>query len=343
MLRRSFLAALAAVTISVAAAPAAWAGRDVLVVDLVDEPSSLDPHIQWNPDSYFVYRNIFDNLVTRDDDGKIVPQIATAWRQISDTEIEFDIRQGVKFHDGTALGVDDVVFSVHRIIDPELKSPQLSQFNRIDKAVAIGTDKIRIVTKGPYPVLLAQLVKLSIVPKAYVEKIGRDEFNLKPIGSGPYRFAGWQRGVRVTLEANADYWGVKPGFPRAEFNAVRDVATRVANLRSGRSDLVVTLGPDQAAELKSDTRAQVLSARRPARRAHVAHRVAHAGAHHRAGVTVGVGHGVQHAGGNHRLALWRHSTGAAVVRVARVELEQRAAFQKQQRSQRGSFVFSPNT
>ncbi len=259
MLRRSVFAALAAAMIALGAASAAWAGRDVLVVDLVDEPSSLDPHIQWNPDSYFVYRNIFDNLVTRDDDGKIVPQIATAWRQISDTEIEFDIRQGVKFHDGTALGVEDVVYSVHRIINPELKSPQLSQFNRIEKAVAIGTDKVRIITKGPYPVLLAQLVKLSIVPKTYVEAIGRDEFNLKPVGSGPYKFAGWQRGVRVTLDANAEYWGGKPGFPKAEFNAVRDVATRVANLRSGRSDLVVTLGPDQAAELKADARAQVLN------------------------------------------------------------------------------------
>lgn len=237
----------------------AEAARDVLTVDLVNEPSSLDPHVQWNPDSYYVYRNIFDNLVTRDDSGKIVPEIATAWRQISDTEIEFDIRKGVKFHDGTPLTAEDVAYSIHRIISPDFKSPQLSQFNRIDKATAVGADKLRIVTKGPYPVLLAQLVKLSIVPKAHVEKVGRDEFNLKPVGSGPYRFAGWQRGVRVTLEANPDYWGVKGSFPKAEFNAVPDVATRMANLRSGRSDLVVTLGPDQAAELRNDPRAQVLS------------------------------------------------------------------------------------
>ena len=55
----------------------AEAAKDQLIVDLVNEPSSLDPHVQWNPDSYYVYRNMFDNLVTRDDAGKIIPQVAT--------------------------------------------------------------------------------------------------------------------------------------------------------------------------------------------------------------------------------------------------------------------------
>ena len=68
----------------------AEAGRDRFVVDLVNEPSSLDPHVQWNPDSYYVYRNIFDNLVTRDDKGEIVPRSRPSWKQLSDTEIEFD-------------------------------------------------------------------------------------------------------------------------------------------------------------------------------------------------------------------------------------------------------------
>ena len=251
---------LAACVVSFGLALPAQAGRDNLVVDLVNEPSSLDPHVQWNPDSYFVYRNIFDNLLTRDDAGAIVPQIATAWRQLSDTEIEFDIRQGVRFHDGTALTAEDVVYSVRRIIDPAFRSPQLTQFNRIVSAEAVG-DKVRLRTNGPYPVLLAQLVKLSIVPRAYVERVGKDEFNLRPMGSGPYRFASWQRGVRVVLERNDQYWGDRPIFPRAEFNAVPDVSTRVANLRTGRTDLAVTMGPDEATALRSDPRAQVLSVR----------------------------------------------------------------------------------
>ena len=64
-------------------------------VNLVNEPSSLDPHMQWNPDSYYVYRNVFDNVVTRDDAGEIIPQIATSWEQVSETEMVLTIRDDV--------------------------------------------------------------------------------------------------------------------------------------------------------------------------------------------------------------------------------------------------------
>ena len=116
-------------------------------------------------DSYYVYRNIFDNLVTRDDAGKIVPEVATAWKYISDTEIEFTLRPDITFHDGTKLTADDVAFSVKRITDPKFGSPQLGQFNKIVDATAIDPTTVRLKTDGPYPALLAQLVKLSIVPK----------------------------------------------------------------------------------------------------------------------------------------------------------------------------------
>ena len=83
------------------------------------------------PTATTIYRNIFDNLLTRDADGKIVPQIGAAWRYVSDTVIDFDIRTDVKFHDGSALTPEDVVFSVKRITNPAFKSPQLGQFNSI--------------------------------------------------------------------------------------------------------------------------------------------------------------------------------------------------------------------
>ncbi|MGA1328050.1 MAG: ABC transporter substrate-binding protein, partial [Rubrivivax sp.] len=114
--------------------------KDRFTVDLVNEPSSLDPHVQWNPDSYFVYRNIFDNLLTRDDQGEITPQIATSWRQVSDTVTEFRIRTDVTFHDGQKLKPEDVVYSVQRITDPKFASPQRGQFNSIVKAEVGVTD-----------------------------------------------------------------------------------------------------------------------------------------------------------------------------------------------------------
>ena len=248
---------LVATALGLAAGPA-LAAKDRFVVDLVNEPSSLDPQVQWNPDSYYVYRNIFDNLVTRDDKGEIIPQVATAWKQVSDTEIEFDLRSDIAFHDGSKLTADDVVYSVKRITDPKFASPQLGQFDKITDAIALSPTKVKLVTAGPYPALLAQLVKLSIVPKAVVEAVGKDAFNLKPVGSGPYKFESWQRGVNVQLTRNDAYWGTKPPFPAVTFRAVPDAATRLANLQAGSSDLVVTLDADQAAQLKSAPKAQAL-------------------------------------------------------------------------------------
>ena len=75
----------------------AQTAKDLLTIDTPNDAATLDPHLQWDNDSYGVYRNIFDNLVTRDVNGKIVPQIATAWRSIDDTHMEFDLRTDVKF------------------------------------------------------------------------------------------------------------------------------------------------------------------------------------------------------------------------------------------------------
>ena len=124
-----------ALAVALATAGVAFAQqKDVLSVDLPGQPATLDPHIQWDTDSYHVYRNIFDNLVTRDASGKIVPQVASAWTYRSPTEIEFTIRSDIRFHDGTPLTPEDVVFSVRRITDPAFRSPQLSQFDSIREA-----------------------------------------------------------------------------------------------------------------------------------------------------------------------------------------------------------------
>jgi peptide/nickel transport system substrate-binding protein len=233
--------------------------KDRFVVDLASEPSTLDPQQQWNPDSYYVYRNIFDNLVTRNDQGEIVPQVAVSWNYRSDSEIDFRIRDDVTFHDGRRLTPEDVVFSIRRITDPRFASPQLGQFNKIVAAEVVGTDTVRLRTNGPYPALLAQLVKLSIVPKHVVEAVGNDAFNLAPVGSGPYRFQQWQRGVAVTLARNDAYWGTKGPFPTAIFRAVPDAATRLADVQAGAADLVMSLDSDQVAQLQSSSRGQRLS------------------------------------------------------------------------------------
>jgi peptide/nickel transport system substrate-binding protein len=252
--------AFATLVIMAASAAAAQTFREMITVDLPNDAATLDPHLQWDTDSYSIYRNIFDNLVTRDPAGRIVPQIAESWRQDDDTTITFKIRSGVKFHDGTSLTAEDVVFSIRRITDPALRSPQLSQFDQIASAEATDAATVTVKTKAPYPALMAQLVKLSIVPKAVVERVGVQAFNLWPVGSGPFKLRSWQRGVGITLDAVPDYWRGRPPFDSASFRVVPDVATRIADLQTGRADIVRQLGPDEAVRIKADAKLQVLSA-----------------------------------------------------------------------------------
>lgn len=247
-------------TIGLSLAPAAGqVGKDTLNVDLPGDVATLDPQIQSDTDSYSVYRNIFDNLLTRDADGTIVGQVASAWRYVNDTTIEFDIRTGIKFHDGTPLRPEDVVFTVRRVTDPSFASPQLTWYDSIASAQVSGPSTVTLKTKTPYAPLLAQLVNLSVVPKAYVETAGNQRFNQEPMGSGPFRFKAWQRGAQISLVANDGYWRGAPPFKAVEYRVVPDVSTRIANLQTGRSDVTRRLLPEEAATVKADPRLQVLS------------------------------------------------------------------------------------
>jgi peptide/nickel transport system substrate-binding protein len=243
---------------ALASAPVLAQNKDTLLVTIAGDAASLDPHVQWDTDSYTVYRNIFDNIVTRNPKGEIVPQVAKSWKYLNDNELELEIREDIKFHDGTPLKPSDVVFSVKRITDPAFKSPQLSQFNSIVEAKANG-NKVVLRTGSPYPALMAQLVKLSIVPEATVARIGNVEFNQKPLGSGPYKLVAWQRGVRMDLEEAPGYWRGKAPFKTVTFRGVGDAATRIADLRTGKADIIRGVNPDDAALIGKDPNLQVLS------------------------------------------------------------------------------------
>lgn len=249
----------AVLLVALMASVAGVEAKDTLTIDLPNDAATLDPHLQWNTDSYTIYRNIFDNLLTRDTSGEIVPQIATAWNYENDTTLVLKIRDDVTFQDGSKLTADDVAFSISRIIDPALKSPQLSQFDQIATAEVVDPTTVRITTKSAYPALLAQLVKLSIVPKAYVEKVGDAEFNLKPMGSGPYELAEWKKGIETDLKANNSYWRGQPPFETVVFRAVPDVSTRIADLKTGKADLVRDVPPDQATSIENDPNTKLLS------------------------------------------------------------------------------------
>src|ERR1700736_1484336 len=184
-------------------APAATA----LTIDMQGDPATLDPGRQYDTNSYDVYRNIYDNLLHRNPNTSAIEgYVATKWQAVSPTEWHFTIRRGVTFQDGTPLTAADVAFSLQRILDKQFNSPQYANFSAIGSVTATAPDALTIVTSRPYPVLLAQLVNLSVVSEKYVRAHDQAYVSTHPLGSGPYRFVTWLRGEHVTLRAMPGYW-----------------------------------------------------------------------------------------------------------------------------------------
>jgi peptide/nickel transport system substrate-binding protein len=192
-------------------------------------------------------------LVSRHPDGKLHPGLATEWKLEGQTTWRFKIRQGVKWHNGDPFSSADAKFSLERTYDPNVKSRVSTVFTTIDRMETPDAATLVIHTKKPDPLLPARLAFYGgqIVPKKYLEQVGPDTFNAKPVGTGPVRFVSWTKDDRIVLEANTGYWGGKPDFDRMIMRAVPEMAPRVAALLKGEVDIITQLPPDQGERVKA--------------------------------------------------------------------------------------------
>lgn len=226
------------------------APKEEIVIALQGEPTSMDTHYPDDGNMRCVTWNIYEPLYRLN--GKTLepdPCLATSYKVIDDVTWEFTIREGVKFHDGSTFTTEDAAYSINRIIDPNYGSQMLSDFSTIKKAEVVDDKTIRIVTDGPDPILLKRLTKLDMVSKAFTEPKSVDELTLVAMGTGPYVFDKWERGVNITISANADYWGEKPSIQKATFRFIEEPVTRLSALKTGEIDLAVNMYPEYAAEL----------------------------------------------------------------------------------------------
>src|SRR5437660_2385575 len=171
--------------------------------------SKFDPHFSTSSNDIRISFNLFDNLTSRHADGKLYPGLATEWKLEGQTAWRFKLRQGVKFHNGDPFTSADAKFSIERTYDPAANTMVKTALTTIDHIDAPDPHTLVITTKKPDPLLPARLAFYGgqIVPRKYVEAVGNDSFNAKPVGTGPVRFGSWVKDDRAVLEANPDYWG----------------------------------------------------------------------------------------------------------------------------------------
>jgi peptide/nickel transport system substrate-binding protein len=217
-----------------------------LVVAQGGDISKFDPHFSTSSNDIRISFNLFDNLTSRHPDGKLYPALATEWKLTNPTTWTFKLRSGVKWHNGDPFSSADVKYSLERTWDPNVKTRVSTVLTTIDKVDAPDATTIVITTKKPDPLLAARLGFYGgqIVPKKYLEAVGGDTFNAKPVGTGPVRFVSWTKDDRIVLEANPDYFGGKPDFDRMVVRAIPEVAPRIAALLKGEVDIITQLPPD---------------------------------------------------------------------------------------------------
>ncbi len=207
--------------------------KGTLRVALSGEPNSLYIPATADKNADIAASQLYDPLVFQDDDGTIVPALAESWEVSKDgTEYIFHLRKGVTFHNGEPFTADDVIATWKYGMDKDKGSAWPDRYSIAKSVEKIDDYTVRVTTDGPKPLLLVTMHDFwSIIPNEYVEKVGIDEFQKKPIGTGPFMFVEWVKGDHITYQANPNYW--REGQPRVEkviFRFITESSTRVAAL-----------------------------------------------------------------------------------------------------------------
>jgi peptide/nickel transport system substrate-binding protein len=265
---RTLLVALAATTMLAAAADARtlkWARSG--------DSLTLDPHGQNEGPTTALNNHIYETLTERDHTGKLGPALAVSWKilETDPTIWEFKLRPGVKFHDGSALTADDVVFSYQRAMQPT--SDFKGYLTAVDTVSKVDDATVHIKTKGPNPLIVNNTTSIFIMSKAWAEKnnaVKAQDFKNKEenfsvrnaMGTGPYMLVSREPDVKTVMKRNENYWGkgqVPLEVSEIIYTPIKSDATRVAALLSGEVDFVQDVPVQDIAKLKGDPKLRVTS------------------------------------------------------------------------------------
>jgi len=189
-------------------------------------PENLDPTMNLSSIRATVGVSLFDSLVGRDRDNRIVPELAESWKLLNDTTWQFKLRRGVVFHNGEPFNAEAVRFTIERVLDPNQKSPNRANIGEIVRVEALDDLTVNIVTGKPYAPLLNRLIDFPILPPKYTTEKGNQGMALRPVGTGPYRFVSLVKDDQMVVEAFDRHWRGAPAIPRLVFKAIPEPFTR---------------------------------------------------------------------------------------------------------------------
>jgi peptide/nickel transport system substrate-binding protein len=231
---------------------------------------TMDPHAQNESLNNTAAAYIYEPLLTYNEKFELVPALATTWTRDGNLLWKFNLRKGVKFHDGTPFTADDVVFTIERAMSPTSNFRVYT--TGIQGARKIDDHTVLIYTTVPNPVLLRQLTELRIMSRAWSDKnkvtkpqdfVKKEETHAarNANGTGPYMLKSREVDVRTVFVENPNWWGKagkKGNVTEVVYTPVKSEATRTAALLSGELDFVLDPAPQDIARLKQNANIQVV-------------------------------------------------------------------------------------
>jgi peptide/nickel transport system substrate-binding protein len=258
--RKLLFAVLALCSLAANAVNLRWAAQNDIL--------TLDPHSQNHATTHSILQYTYEGLTRYTKDYKIEPALATSWKQLSDTVWRFELRKGVKFHDGSPFTADDVVFSFGRIKQPQgTNQVYVTGVNEVKK---IDDYTVEFVLAGPTPILLRNIVDFRIMSRGWAEKnrsqnvqdyAKKEEIfaSRNTNGTGPYIIKSWEPDKQIVLTVNKGWWGKLDGnVTDVVYTPIKSDQTRMSALLSGDVDLVTDVPTQDVDRLRKDGKLKVL-------------------------------------------------------------------------------------
>jgi peptide/nickel transport system substrate-binding protein len=235
---------LALATLGLFARPAFAAEQATAVLGVDADPPTLNPGMSTDYVAGDVGAKVLEALIWLDRSYTPQPSLATEWNVSPDGKsYRFTLRKGVKWHDGKDFTADDVAFTFNEILAKY--HPRTGAVLKNIGATVAAPDANTVIfsLQKPYAPFMTQLSVFDapILPMHLYDNgdIPANAANQAPIGTGPYRFASWQRGSTIKLARNDDWWGGKPGLDAMIFQIVPQAANRASGLETGEIDAIV--------------------------------------------------------------------------------------------------------